>query len=483
MDLVELTDDELIEHLTTWAGRVAAGEAELLRLIGELDARSAWAVHGVTSCAHWLSWQLGYSATTARERVRVARALRELPLTATALAEGRLSYCRVRAVTRVASATNEHVWVDLARHSTGAQLDSAVRGVARATAAEQDPGSGPDKPAVTKRWDDDGDLVLTLRIPAHQAPGVLAALEQHQAAEQTDRDARLATLASDVLPGASAEAFTPYEYVEPDHPLMGSLGVLRQRTPAELKAVAEWEAERDRRRALRNASREQHERLLAEAAARHVPTGKATLADAFVRALLHPAEGPPVKLQLLVDPASGWARTRHDELLPPATLAGVLRTLPGRHRVPTARPLHPADLRRHDLGRRTRVVTPALRALLGQVDGERCRFPGCDHTRFLHAHHVIFWRNGGSTDLSNLVLLCTRHHRYLHQNGTQLTLRDDRTLDVRTADGTPLLHHLTPPSASAEALPHIAPEAITSKWGGESMDLGYVVSVLMQHAA
>src|SRR5437016_3969176 len=90
--VLELTDEALVEQLTSWAARVAAGEAVLLRLVGELDRREAWAGHGVVSCAHWLSWRLGMSLTTARERVRVARALRDLPLVQSALGEGRMSY-------------------------------------------------------------------------------------------------------------------------------------------------------------------------------------------------------------------------------------------------------------------------------------------------------------------------------------------------------------------------------------------------------
>jgi len=190
-----------------------------------------------------------------------------------------------------------------------------------------------------------------------------------------------------------------------------------------------------------------------------------------------------VKLQLLIDPVSGWARTNTDELLPPSTLQALLRTLPGQHRLPQVRPLRASDLTRHDLGRRSRVVSPALRALLGQLDGERCRFPGCNHTRFLHAHHLRYWRHGGRTDLSNLLLVCSRHHQLIHDDGYQLTLLADRTLEVRTADGTPLLHHPALPHAPAEALPLVAADTLPSEWGGENMDLGYVVAVMLQHAA
>ena len=96
LDVDVLTDDELRDAITTWAGRVAAGEARLLQLIGELDAREAWGMHGVVSCAHWVAWRRGLTQVTAQEKVRVARALRSLPLTAEAFGQGRLSYAQVR---------------------------------------------------------------------------------------------------------------------------------------------------------------------------------------------------------------------------------------------------------------------------------------------------------------------------------------------------------------------------------------------------
>ncbi|HUR15271.1 MAG TPA: DUF222 domain-containing protein [Mycobacteriales bacterium] len=490
MDVAALSDVELVAEVTTWAGRVAAGEAVLLRLVGELDARGAWAGHGVRSCAHWLSWRLGLSSSTAWERVRVARALRELPLTTSTFGEGRLSYSQVRAITRIATAATEHRWVELARHSTGAQLARAAQAAARATAAEaalQDPAVRRDKPASQVCWDDDGDLVLTVRVPAHLAPAVLAALEQHQAAEQTERQARLTELAVELAadvpapdsPAGESRLPDPSQYPDPPYP-----DVERCRPgPALDQAVATWWVEHERLSVLRNAAREQQEQLHAQAAARHLPTGRATLANGLTRALLRPQDGPLVKVQLLIDPVSGWVRTRRDELLAPTTLKGLLRCLPGGHELPRIRPLHPADLTRYDLGRRSRVVSPALRALLGQLDGERCRFPGCDHTRFLNAHHVLFWRHGGSTDLANLVLLCSRHHTLLHAEGYQLVLDPDRTLHVRTQAGTPVPHHLPLPRASADALPLVAADALPSQWGGETMDLGYVVNVMLQHAA
>jgi hypothetical protein len=236
------------------------------------------------------------------------------------------------------------------------------------------------------------------------------------------------------------------------------------------------------RAAIRDAWNDRRERLLVEASARRVQTGRATLADALVRAVLRPTDCTPVTVQLLHDPLSGWARTQHDEMLPPRTLAAMLSTLPRKRTRRGSRGVL-TDLTRYDQGRTSRTVGPALRQLLGAVDGERCRFPGCHHTRFLHAHHLQFWRHGGSTDLANLVLLCTSHHRLLHTAGYVLTLDEDRQLSVICPDGTTLLRRPALPAASAEALPPANASTLDRAGSGDRLDLGYVVHTMLSHAA
>jgi len=73
------------------------------------------------------------------------------------------------------------------------------------------------------------------------------------------------------------------------------------------------------------------------------------------------------------------------------------------------------------VGRAERVVPPRLRRALEARDGH-CRFPGCQaHVRRCHAHHVLEWENGGSTDIDNCVLLCVRHHHAVHEGGWTLS--------------------------------------------------------------
>jgi hypothetical protein len=165
-----LTDDEVRSGLTLWAGRIAAGEARFLDLVGELDAREAWGGVGIKSPAHWLAWQCSLTLSTAREHVRAARAVRELPLIRAAFASAALSFSQVRALTRVATADNEASLLDIARHATAAQLELVTRGMKRASAAAQTEAAHEayELRSFTYYYDDDGTLVIRGRLPAEQ---------------------------------------------------------------------------------------------------------------------------------------------------------------------------------------------------------------------------------------------------------------------------------------------------------------------------
>ena len=94
-------------ELRSLCAHLQAGTYRLLVLIREYDEGEGWAGDGVLSCAHWLNWQCGIGLVAAREKVRVAHALAKLPLISAAFSEGRLSYSKARAMTRVATPANE----------------------------------------------------------------------------------------------------------------------------------------------------------------------------------------------------------------------------------------------------------------------------------------------------------------------------------------------------------------------------------------
>lgn len=454
--LSTLTDDELADGICTWAGRVAAGEAELLRLIAEFDRREAWGGPGLLSCAQWLSWRIGLSPGAARERVRVARALDELPLVFDALSSGRVSFSQVRALTRVAKADDQQRWIELARSTTAGQLEKLVRAVRRAMGPVED-ADDPERAAwllrARKRYDDDGNAVYTVHLPAEQAAVFDAALQAVRA--------QLDSARSEQGDGVSAET--------PDQPAHGVMAGERGFRSGDADAGLATDTGAPGA-------------TVAEAL---VEMARRTLDDQAVR---HPATARRTRSALVaqVDPLSGWGRLQDGELLPPTSMTSVLRTLPGRGRGVRLRPLTAADLRLHDLGRSQRLPSLALRELLGTLDGERCRFPGCTRRRKLHAHHVVRWSDGGSTDLANLLLLCSRHHTVVHQQGFSLTLWPARRLSVATADSVPVLPHPElpwRPAAELDPQGRVSAETLSPDRVEAPMDLGYAVMVLLQQTA
>jgi hypothetical protein len=110
---------------------------------------------------------------------------------------------------------------------------------------------------------------------------------------------------------------------------------------------------------------------------------------------------------------------------------------------------HDADGRVLDVGRRTRTVPTAIRRALEHRDGG-CRFPGCGN-RFCDAHHIHHWQEGGATQLDNLVLLCRRHHRAVHEDGYRVTLQADGTVTWMAPTGRTLPEAPLLPAVRADA--------------------------------
>src|SRR3954471_7009476 len=119
--------DSLGESIAEHAAHLDAATHRLLADLRAFDAAGGWYRQGARSCADWLAWRVGWSGNTAREHVRVANQLGALPLIDDALRRGELSYCKVRAMTRVATAENEALLLDEARLATGIQLELICR--------------------------------------------------------------------------------------------------------------------------------------------------------------------------------------------------------------------------------------------------------------------------------------------------------------------------------------------------------------------
>lgn len=150
------------ERITELVGYINAATYDLLVMIREFETEGLWQDAGVCSCAHWLNWQFSIDINAAREKVRVANVLGELPKISKAFRNGEISYSKVRAMTRVAHAGNEDYLLMIARHGTDHHVETLVRGYRRAVRLNDE--SLQDKRheqrSVSYRWDDDGALVF-----------------------------------------------------------------------------------------------------------------------------------------------------------------------------------------------------------------------------------------------------------------------------------------------------------------------------------
>jgi hypothetical protein len=138
------------------------------------------------------------------------------------------------------------------------------------------------------------------------------------------------------------------------------------------------------------------------------------------------------------------------------------------------------------LGRSRRLATPAQIAALTVRDGAGCRFPGCTHTHYLHTHHVQHWLHGGPTDVDNLVLICSFHHRLIHDHGYHIRWASDGW-EFSRPDGTPIPTVTPALTGSSESLIEMHTRArlritrttLTPNWYGERLDPQPILDALL----
>ena len=195
--------DDLGETIAALAARLHAATYELLVLLREFDERTGWN-NGFWSCAHWLHWRTGIDLGAAREKVRVAKALPALPRISMAMQHGQVSYAKVRALTRVATADNEASLLDLALAGNCAHVERFVRAwrrVDRVQAARE--GETKHRNRQLSTWvDDDGMVVIRGRLTPEVGAVVQRALEA--ASDHLFREA-----AGALTGDAMAEELTP----------------------------------------------------------------------------------------------------------------------------------------------------------------------------------------------------------------------------------------------------------------------------------
>jgi hypothetical protein len=169
----------LADAIAETAAHIDAATHRFLTQIREFDLTEGWGTQGALSCAHWLAWRVGMGLGTAREHLRVAHALAELPLIDDALRHGELSYCKVRAVTRVATKENEELLLTIARKTTGAQLEKLCRLYRPVQAAGEKAMDEDTSRYVTERFTQDGMVAIQIRVRPEEAPRLLKAFDAY----------------------------------------------------------------------------------------------------------------------------------------------------------------------------------------------------------------------------------------------------------------------------------------------------------------
>jgi len=447
--------ERLEAQICELAGHLAAATCGFLVLLADFDARRGWASWEMGSCAQWLSWKCQMSSGTAREHVRVARALRELPVIRARFAAGRLSYAKVRALTRIATPATEAGLAGLAGPMTANQLERFARAHRQVTRAGD--ADARVRRRLVWRLEEDGSLSGTFRLPPLQGAVLLKALRA--------ACAELAGQAGDLRGDVSAE--TPAA----DGPASGE--------PPPAPAPA-----------LRTSS--------------DLADGLVAVAESFLAAKVAGADDAEV-YQVVVHAGTGVLTGP----TAPAADPGVSAETPaGPVRVP-GDPADPARCHVEDgpaisvstaqmlactaalswmthgdggavlaLGRRRRKPNAAIRRAARERDGCRCRFPGCESRR-ADLHHIQHWVNGGRTDLDNLISLCPYHHKLVHDRGYLIAAPPGGGFAFYRPDGTPLPS--SPPlpepggSISETHDADITPDTIIPPWYGERLDLNHAI--------
>ena len=377
--LAELPDARIEDDFAEIRRIVDQLELEALRRLGEIERRHLFERDGHLSTAGWLATAFKMSWGVARDQVRTARALDEMPTTRVAVESGDLSLCAARSLVAArdadptAFAASEPQLVEAARiHSVG--------DLGRVVAYWRQ--------AVDRERGIDGEEALRSQRRLH------ASVTMHG----------MVRVDGTLDPETGETVLTALRAIV-DAQTRGRRRV-DGRSPAQRRADA-----------LGEVCRQWLDRPDRPTVGGELPHVTVTVSAEALAGSGAGADGV-CEMDDVGPIASGTARRL-------ACDASVMRVVLSERSEPL------------DVGRRSKVVPPSLRRAV-IVRDRRCRFPGCDrpHT-WCDAHHIVHWADGGPTALSNLILLCRQHHRAIHAGRARLDMDDGQPV-FRRSDGSSL---------------------------------------------
>ena len=333
--------DDLDQAIVDLAARINAETYDLLVLIRQFDERAGWLKWGLGNCAEWLHYRCDFSMNAAREKVRVAHAMKTLPKMAAAFSSGRLSYSKVRAMTRVVGAHNEEELLSFALKTTTARVEERCRELRCGSVDSLDGAlcAFANRSLRVSRNAERGMMTISIDLPMETGEVVEKALDK-----------------------ARDDSMPRVEFIDES-----------------------WSAR-------------QADALV-------------SMASSFLSGNIEKTRNTSddYLVTIHVD-QSALANGKGRSSLP---IESVKRLCCDGHTVILGKDEKGEPL---NIGRKTRTVPTAIKRALVARD-KTCSFPGCHHTRFVDAHHIRHWSAGGETCLDNLMLLCSQHHKLVHEGG------------------------------------------------------------------
>ena len=345
-----------------------------------------WHLDGICSCAHWLNWKCGIGMNAAREKVRVANALGELPKISASFARGEISYSKVRAMTRVATAENEDYLLMIAHHGTAYHVETLVRKYRRAKRLQdlQEANKQHDERSLQVFYEPDGSITLQVHLPAEKGALVLKAIELAMEEEKAVQERLRERAAREEYADPDVSGEFEDEHLPFDHRRADTLTNMAESYLANGPAAS--------------SSADRYQVVL------HVSAETLTNNEGDIS---HLEDGPRVSAETArrICCDAGISVLSKDE---DGTILNI--------------------------GRKSRIIPPAMRRALKARD-ENCRFPGCTHKYYIDGHHIKHWSDGGETSLDNLVLLCRHHHRLVQEGGFTCTKNSQGKVEFRNPQG------------------------------------------------
>jgi len=506
--------EQLGERIAEQAAHVDAAMHRLLADLREFDARGGWHAQGAMSCAHWLAWRVGWDLVTARERVRVAGKLAGFPAIDDALRRGEVSYSKVRAMVRVATPANEPLLLDYARLMTASQLEKLSRKYALVQRHCQDPHPRDDEQRryVRRRDTEDGMVKIEAVVHPEEAELIWTMLDHaathlareaeppasDDSAESPAREAAVRPAHGDAAPGgrddsAESPVVTPPSGAAdsaslPDATVHGSHDSAESRGASHASGLYTESRQNTNPAGLpARPGSMLHQQAHAAKRAFNRADALVSLVQAYLRG--DRPDRSPIEIMLTIPESS--LRGGAADLLEAGEMgesflsthaarrlscdAGVIDVVEDEHGVPLS------------VGRKRRTIAGALKRALHKRD-TACTYPGCTHRMFLEGHHIQHWADGGETSLMNAALLCSQHHRHVHEYGYTIELGPDQRPRFHDPRGRLVAVTPAPPAVTGLGWPRIreANEALAIDadtpacgWDGRPVDYGAVVGHLV----